>query len=390
MDQRGVILIVDGDPAGRKSLASLLFPSEYRLVFAASGHDAIRKAVGSEPLLILLNPSIPAPDGFDLCRMIRGNAVLGEIPILLVTAVDDDHARRRGLEAGADGFIHWPYDRSETRSRIRTIIRLNRFRKSQDDVDLLHRAEEEVSRHRQQLETLSRRLLQAQEEERRAIARELHDEVGQILTVLKINLVLTQREVRDQVGPRLLAESVDLVDRLIGQVRDLWRNLRPSLLDELGLPSALQALVDSAAKRAGLDVEFQTDPRIERLAPDWEITCYRVVQESLTNVIRHSRARCVRVELAQSEAYFQISVSDDGIGFDVEEVLSGTSAGAHMGVLGMRERLSLVGGTLSIESRPGHGTQVRVSLPLRGSIESSKARRPRDFSRTRPRQCKSE
>lgn len=384
MDQRGVILIVDGDPAGRKSLASLLFPSEYRLVFASSGHDAIRKAVGSEPLLILLNPNIPAPDGFDLCRMIRGNPVLREIPILLVTAVDDEDARRRGLEAGADGFIHQPYDRSETRSRIRTVIRLNRFRKYQDDVDLLHRAEEEVIRHRQQLETLSRRLLQAQEEERRAIARELHDEVGQILTVLKINLVLTQREVRDSVGPRLLAESVDLVDRLIGQVRDLWRNLRPSLLDELGLPAALQALVDSAAKRAGLDVEFQADPRIERLAPDWEITCYRVVQESLTNVIRHSRAQCVRVELAQSEAYFHMSIVDDGIGFDVEEVLSGTSAGAHMGLLGMRERLSLVGGTLSIESRPGHGTQVRVSLPLRGSVESGKARRPRVFPKTKP------
>jgi len=380
MDQRGVILIVDGDSAGRKSLASLLFPSEYRLVFAVSGHEAIRKAANLEPLLILLNPSISAPDGFDLCRLVRGNSVLGETPILLVTAIDDADAHRRGLDAGADGFIHRPYDRAEVRSRIRTIIRLNRFRKFQDDVDLLHRAEEEVSRHRQQLETLSRRLLQAQEEERRAIARELHDEIGQILTVLKINLVLTQREVRDPVGPRLLAESVDLVDRLIGQVRDLWRTLRPSLLDELGLPAALQALVDSAAKRAGLDVELETDPQIERLDPEWEITCYRVVQESLTNVIRHSRARCVRVRLTQSEADFQIDITDDGIGFDVEDVLAGTSASAHMGLLGMRERLSLVGGTLSIESRPGHGTQIRVSLPLRGSVESSKTRRPRVFS----------
>jgi signal transduction histidine kinase len=374
MDPRSTILIVDRDPAGRKSLASLLSPSEYRMIFSATGHETLRKAVTAEPSLILMNPDMAPPDGFEICRMIRGNASLGGIPILLATGEGSPDISSKGVEAGADGVLSYPLDPAEIRSKIRTLIRLNRFRTLQDEVDLLLRAEEEVSRHRKQLEALSRLLIQTQEEERRAIARELHDEVGQILTVLKINLVLTQRETQSSFDPRLLAESIDLVDRLIGQVRDLWRTLRPSLLDELGLPAALQALVESVAKRSGIDVELETDPRLERLDPEREIACYRVVQESLTNVIRHSRARFVRVGLGQSDAYIHLTITDDGIGFNLKEVFSDTSSGSHMGLLGMRERISLVGGTLGIQSIPGSGTQIRIAMPLSGNAEPIEGR----------------
>jgi two-component system sensor histidine kinase UhpB len=151
------------------------------------------------------------------------------------------------------------------------------------------------------------------------------------------------------------------------------------LLDELGLPAALHALAESAAKRAGVDLELHADPDAERLDPDREITCYRVVQESLTNIIRHARARCVRIALTQSEAYLHLSIIDDGIGFDVEEALSSASASSHMGLLGMRERLSLVGGSLNIQSRLGQGTQIRMSLPLRGTVALGKEERNREF-----------
>ena len=340
MDQRTVILIVDDYAEVRDSLALILISSGYQLIYGESGHESIRKAVSSGPDLIVLNAALPLLNGFDLCRLLKGNDVLGQIPILLIVPKEDFESRRKGLKAAADGLLTVPFDAEEVRMCIHSVLNLNRLKTLPTDIESLFLPRKAAGRHRHQLESLSRRLLQVQEEERRSIARELHDEVGQILTVLKINLVLTQREIRESVDPRLLADSIDLVDRLIGQVRDLWRNLRPSLLDELGLAAALQPLVDWRRSDRALTWNSESDPRLGRLSPDQEITCYRVVQESLTNVIRHSRATRVRVELVEVDGYLDLTISDDGVGFDVDEVYLNATAGSRMGLLGMRERLS--------------------------------------------------
>jgi PAS domain S-box-containing protein len=209
----------------------------------------------------------------------------------------------------------------------------------------------ELEQKREQLQALSRKLIEAQEAERRAVARELHDDLGQVLTAIKLNL---GRHERDQ------AESIALVDGAIARMRDLAQDLRPPLLDDLGLEASLRWDVEREARRAGLGYNLTFSPLAKRPAPAVETTCFRVAQEALTNVIRHADARSVAVELGGADGALVLVVRDDGKGFDVD---AARKRAASQGLLGMQERVALVGGELRIESGPG-GTTVRARLPL--------------------------
>jgi signal transduction histidine kinase len=223
---------------------------------------------------------------------------------------------------------------------------------------------EQVKAGRDRMERLSRRLLDVQETERRAIARELHDEIGQALTAIKIDLQSVQSSVT---GPAVdqLAESIEVVDQALQQVRDLSLDLRPSLLDDLGLPAALRWYVDRQAQRAGLEAHLNVDTVRERLDPNSETVCFRVVQEAVTNAIRHAHAQRIYVELAQREAQLLLTIQDDGRGFEVTSARARAMAGTSLGLLGMEERVWLSGGEIEIESAPGKGATVRARLPFR-------------------------
>jgi signal transduction histidine kinase len=223
---------------------------------------------------------------------------------------------------------------------------------------------EQVRAGRERLQTLSRRLMEVQEVERRHIARELHDEIGQALTVMKINLQAVQRLLDTPALTPYLEESIRTVERTLQQVRNLSLDLRPSLLDDLGLVPALRWYVDRQAQGAGFSAQFAADPLEKRLHPDLEIVCFRIVQEALTNVTRHAQAQRVRVELRQREDELQLIICDDGVGFDVQAALNRAAHGASMGLLGLEERALLVGGQIEIESAPGRGTEIRACFPL--------------------------
>jgi PAS domain S-box-containing protein len=223
---------------------------------------------------------------------------------------------------------------------------------------------EQVRAGRERLQTLSRRLMEVQEVERRHIARELHDEIGQALTVMKINLQAVQRLLDTPALAPYLEESIRTVERTLQQVRNLSLDLRPSLLDDLGLVPALRWYVDRQAQGAGFSAQFAADPLEKRLHPDLEIVCFRIVQEALTNVTRHAQAQRVRVELRQREDELQLIICDDGVGFDVQAALDRAAHGASMGLLGLEERALLVGGQIEIESAPGRGTEIRACFPL--------------------------
>ncbi len=231
----------------------------------------------------------------------------------------------------------------------------------------LHQARlhESVSQARERLETLSRQLLQAQEMERRRLARELHDEIGQSLSMVKIDLHRIQQ--LPQLGSLAepLGESVDMVERALQQVRALSVELRPSLLDDLGLVPALRWYVDRQAQRGGFAAYLAADALPERLAPELETVCFRLVQEALTNVLRYAQARQVEVELKLRQAQLQLAVRDDGAGFSVSAALARAAQGGSLGLLSMQERAALVGGRLDIRSTPGHGTEIRATLPLK-------------------------
>jgi len=224
----------------------------------------------------------------------------------------------------------------------------------------------ERKRAQQALLTYSRRLLEAQEAERGRIARELHDQIGQMLTALKLNLHAIQ-SAREAGEARLLIEdNLKMIDEALEQVRDLSVDLRPLLLDDLGLVTALRWFVDQQAQRTGVGVEFTSDsldPDL-RFSSELEIACFRIAQEALTNIARHARAKAVTVRLSRSRDYLILLVEDDGVGFDMEALQGHAQASATLGLRGMQERAHAVGGRVKIDSTTNRGTQVFVELPI--------------------------
>jgi signal transduction histidine kinase len=222
--------------------------------------------------------------------------------------------------------------------------------------DLTDRKRAEATRRR-----LLERLISAEDEERRRIARELHDETGQSLTALVVGLrtiadLAVTTDVRSvaQRLEELAAQSVDNVGRLA-------RGLHPRELDEWGLATAATRYVGGFSRSLGIAVDFRLEGLdSRRLSPLVETSMYRVLQEALTNVARHARAKNIVVGLKRDGATIELLVQDDGVGFDVSRVLDGAPG---LGLHSMHERITLLGGSVQIESRPGHGTMVRARIP---------------------------
>ena len=222
----------------------------------------------------------------------------------------------------------------------------------------------QLSEMNQRLSSLSRQLLKAQEVERRRIARDLHDEIGQALTALKLNL----RETDDQsVHPPvklLIYDSLEILKGVIDGVRNLALDLRPSLLDELGLGPAAKWYLRRQGERAGWATSFALESWPKEPPVEAAITCFRILQEALTNATKHAHATAVEVLLRQQSGCIVLSVRDNGSGFDPDAVRVEARAGRSMGILGMEERANLVGGSLAITSSNHGGTKITVSVPM--------------------------
>jgi PAS domain S-box-containing protein len=214
-----------------------------------------------------------------------------------------------------------------------------------------------------QLQFLSRRLLEIQENERRHLAQELHDEIGQVLTAVSVNLKSLRHNAVPPLAERL-DDSVALVDASIQQVRNLSLDLRPRMLDDLGLVATLQWFIQRFQLRTGIQVDLELPTQMNRFAPSVETTCYRVVQESLSNIARHSGAThaSVRVELRNDT--IQLRIADNGSGFNAVEVLDRRRVNPTVGLLGMRERVQLLAGRLTVDSAVGGGTTIAAAFPL--------------------------
>ncbi len=218
------------------------------------------------------------------------------------------------------------------------------------------------------MKTLSRSLIQVQEQERRNIARELHDEIGQSLTAIKIDMLNIMRYTRSVKIQDQLKDSIQLVEESLNEVRELSLKLRPSILDDLGLLPAIRWYVDRQSQRTGIKGRVITKQIEENLSPEIQITCYRIVQEAITNIIKHADAGTFSVEFVKKSNDLHLWITDDGIGYDVSLARKKAINGQSSGVLGMQERAELVGGWLDIYSSPKKGTKVYAILPLNISI----------------------
>lgn len=225
------------------------------------------------------------------------------------------------------------------------------------------------ARNSHYLQLLSAKLITAQEEERQNIARELHDEVGQILTAIKVELAVADRRfTASGAAGELLDDVQALADTALRSVRDLSHLLHPSLLDDLGLDAAVEWYLQAFTKRYGIRTELTHDETKVRLAADVELAAYRIVQEATTNVARHAQARHCHVTLRRAADRLRVTIEDNGKGFDpATPVVDGVRRG--LGLLSMRERAAQVRGTVRVESTPGRGTRVHVDLPARTQTE---------------------
>jgi two-component system, NarL family, sensor histidine kinase UhpB len=235
---------------------------------------------------------------------------------------------------------------------------------SMSDINHAKKLEEEVHNSRVQLRNLTLRVLERQEAERKHIARELHDEIGQVLAAIKLNLQSSERSTVEALTAERLNISIGMVDELANQVRNLSRLLRPPQLDVLGLAPALVGYVESRARSAGLIPYIVCDPLLVRLRPDLETNCFRIAQEALTNVIRHANAKNIAVDLRRYDDGVRLSIKDDGDGFDVAAVRARAARGECLGLFGIEERARMLGGEATFQSAPGAGTNIKVALPL--------------------------
>ena len=256
-------------------------------------------------------------------------------------------------------------ERKRTEARIQELREDLELRVSERTAELEGK-NRELLKQTDVVRDLSGRLLQIQDEERRRIARELHDSAGQLLAAINMNIskVAREKEKLSTGAGRSVEEAADLIQQALVEIRTMSHLLHPPLLDEVGLESAIRGFIEGFAQRSKIDVNLVVKPSFERLSPDLEITLFRVVQECLTNVHRHSGSRKAEVRLARRHGCIHLEVSDEGKGIPPDKQLD-LNAPATLGVgfRGMRERIRQLGGTLQVHSN-GNGTSVGATLPI--------------------------
>jgi signal transduction histidine kinase len=356
------VLVVDDDPMVYDFIQVMLEKQDVALFFAENGPTALEMAAELLPDLILLDVMLPGMDGFEICRRLRNNPILAEVPIVMITALDDRDSRLLGLQSGADDFLTKPVEQIELLTRVQAILRLNRYRKLM--VERARFAEALETKNRQ-LRELTQHLIDVQETERRFIAAELHDDMGQMLTGLKLMIEMALTQTGDE--PRQTLENArNIISELSIRLRNLSLDLRPAMLDDFGLFAALEWLFERFTGQTHIRVKHNFNFMNERrFAKPIETAAFRIIQESLTNVARYAGTDEVVVDI-QSDGRLEIKICDHGKGFALASLESG--ARQSSGISGMRERVAWLGGEFLIVSVPGEGTTVSASFGLADEV----------------------
>ncbi len=271
----------------------------------------------------------------------------------------------RVLAIAAIGLLILGLHVSRLRGLRRRNVELEQLRQQREQaLERAGRSQHELEEAYAGLRQLTGRLESAKEEERIRMSRELHDEFGQTLTAAKINLQMLRQSSADPAATQRLDDSIQMVDSMIRQARNIALGLRPPLLDEAGLVPALEHHLKSLADRSGVRVEFDAAPEVAGTPPGLNTTVFRVIQEAVSNALRHARAGMIRVSLRVEPDALLLAIEDDGIGFDPEAVSQRTQRGEHLGLLGMTERVRSAGGTITLDSRPGGGSRIASRIPF--------------------------
>ena len=350
MPQQVNILMVDDQPSKLMTYEVMLAELGENLLKASSAREALEILLKNDVAVVLTDVSMPDMDGFELAAMIRQHPRFQQTAIIFISAVHlTELDRLKGYQRGAVDYLSVPVVPELLRAKVSVFAEL-------------HRQAQQLEALNRELRRLSGHLMTTQDEERRRFARELHDGIGQELAAAKIMLDTMQRHTAINGNGKLAGEASQAIDRAIRQVRSVSHLLHPPLLDEGGLVSALRWLLEGVRDRTGIQTTLDLQPtEFPRLTPQLERAAFRIVQEALTNVFRHSGARNASVTVTQQDAKLLVQVLDDGKGVS-DRILQLQPGSIGVGIGGMRERARELGGELRmLNANPG--TIVEVVIP---------------------------
>ena len=382
------ILIVDDERANINMLCEVV-PEHYDISVATRGTEVQGLANRTRFDLILLDIMMPEMDGYEVCRLLKQDSRTAEIPVIFLSVSTDSDSIVRGFDAGAVDYVTKPFKEKELLARVGMHVTLREMQRElwekngrlKQEIIEHERAERQLREYRDQLEelvsqrtaelTASNARLQklgahqeaVREAERTRISRELHDELGQMLTTLKMDAAWLKKRLPEGEEPLLekAATMLDLMDATIQTVQRISRDLRPGMLDELGLAAAIEWKTQDFQHRAEMECELVSGSDEDfDLHPDLSIVIFRIFQEVLTNIARHARATKVRVRLMRQDDRLELTVSDNGVGIGADRI----EASDSFGLMGIQERLYPWRGIFKIEGAPDAGTTVTVVVPL--------------------------
>ncbi len=344
------VLMVDDNPAKLLSYEVILSPLGENLIKAHSGREALDHLLRTDVAVILMDVSMPELDGFQLAAMIRQHPRFQHTAVIFISGVHmTDVDRLKGYEHGGVDYVSIPVIPEILRAKVKIFAELRRKTRQ---LEMLNA----------EMQKLSSAMIKLRDEERRRIARELHDGLGQELAVAKMTIAGIQDADDLSAAKQKAAELDSNIDSVIKQVRSMSHLLHPPLLDEVGLYSALQTYAEGLTSRSGINTTIEVEPiDFPRLSPDLEIAIFRIVQEALTNVFRHSGARTAKVSLAAERERLVINVRDDGKGIP-EQIQRFHGGSIGVGLSGMRQRIKDFGGELLLQNA-NPGTSLTTIIP---------------------------
>lgn len=379
------VLLLDPELRYREKVARFFTNSAQRLALTLAAEDAL------DPLLqratefdaIVMGPNLNSKTMLDALRQLRVRAE--NVPVLVISAFDDSETTIAAFKLGArDYLLERPGSLTELVFSLNNALKqanaerlaarlaaelaalnqsladqvMARTAQLETEVAIRRAAEQRAEDHAGRLQALSTQILRVQEDERRSIAQELHDQIGQLLTGLRFQL----ETARDTSPSPEIAEALDVTDELLRSVRALTLQLRPPLLDDLGLKPALEWQTTLFQRQTGITIELDLSLPATRLAPELETAAFRMVQEALTNVARHSGAKTAAVTVTTDDDSLQVEITDRGQGFDTSAALARHHS---LGLTGLAERVRLAGGRFELFSQSGHGTRLHAEFSLR-------------------------
>ena len=340
------ILIVDDNPHNRKLLEALLRKEGYGTEIAANGQEALETIARHAPDLVLLDIKMPGMDGYEVARSLKGDSATVDIPIIMITSELDHNVRLAALDVGVEDFLTKPFDRLELGLRIRNLLRLKAA----------------LQESRRRLSQLLIHRERAKEEERKSIALEVHDALGQNLLALRMDITRLRAWAQEH-DPRIHDESnmmLENVDASLHSVKSIINNLRPFQL-ELGLQAAVEWQLKVFERKCAVQCHLDIGPGAadDSLDEGQVLILFRILQESLDNVARHANATRVDVKLDLVDGMYVMRIRDNGVGCDRNSIKANS-----FGILGMAERADALKGAFAIDRGESAGTVVSVSIPV--------------------------